>query len=197
MTARIERAAGPAEAVDVAELYSTHAGRLACAGLRGDEDELFRLHHRSLVRTVARSVNASDELIEDACQSAWETLLRCQPARSAALFGWLRTVALHKAYRLSGQEHREVRLEDLAGDGEWDARVGSSQSLENAIEARRALETLAALPAFQRDDLALLVAGFSYDEIAKRGERPRSVNNVNKRLTKARARIRRLEAATT
>jgi RNA polymerase sigma factor (sigma-70 family) len=166
-------------------------------GPRGDEDELFRLHHRSLVRAVARSVNASEELIEDACQNAWEALMRCQPDRSPALFGWLRAVAVHKAYRLSRQERRDVRLEDLAEDGEWDARVGGLQSLENAIEARRALQTLAALPAFQRDDLALLVAGFSYEEIAKRGERRRSVNNVNKRLTKARARIRRLEAATT
>jgi RNA polymerase sigma factor (sigma-70 family) len=169
--------------------------RLASSGPRGDEAELFRLHHRALVRAVARSVNASEELIEDACQSAWATLLRCQPERSSALFAWLRTVAVHQAYRLSRQERRDVRLEDLAGDGEWEALVGFSHSLGVAIEARRALETLSALPAHQRDDLALLVGGFSYQEIASLGGRERSVNNVNKHLTKARVRIRKLEEA--
>jgi RNA polymerase sigma factor (sigma-70 family) len=170
---------------------------LPLCGPRGDEDELYRRHHRGLLRAVARSVNASEELIEDACQSAWLTLLRCQPDRSPALFAWLRTVAVHQAYRLSHQERRTVLLEDLAGDDHWDALLGLSQPLEDAIEARRALETLAALPVLQRDDLALLVAGFSYREIATLDRRPRSVNNVNKHLTKARARIRRLEAATT
>ena len=170
---------------------------LPAARARGDEDELYRLHHRGLLHAVARSVNASHELIEDACQIAWVTLLRCQPDRSPALFAWLRTVAVHQAYRLSRQERRSVLLEDLAGDHEWEALLGLSPPLENAIEARRALETLAALPVLQRDDLALLVAGFSYQEIAQRDRCQRSVNNVNKHLTKARARIRRLEAATT
>ncbi len=164
-------------------------------GPRGDEEELFRRHHGALIRAVARSVNASEELIEDACQSAWAVLLRCQPDRSPALFAWLRTVAVHQAYRLSRQERRDARLQDLAGNGEWEPLGGLAPSLENAIEARRALESLATLPALQRDDLALLVAGFSYQEISQLGDRPRSVNNVNKHLTKARARIRRLEAA--
>jgi DNA-directed RNA polymerase specialized sigma24 family protein len=44
---------------------------------------------------------------------------------------------------------------------------------------------------------ALLVVGFSYQEIASVGGRQRSVNNVNEHLTKARARIRRMEAVTT
>lgn len=162
---------------------------------RGDESDLYRLHHQRLLRVVARAVDASPELIEDACQGAWETLLRCQPDRSPALFGWLRTVAVHKAYGLSRQERRDVRLEDLAGEADWEALIGGSRPLDAATEARRALRTLAALPALQREDLTLLVAGFSYREIASLGRRPRSVNNVNKHLTKARARIARLEAA--
>jgi RNA polymerase sigma factor (sigma-70 family) len=169
----------------------------ASNGPQGDEAELYRLHHRGLLHAVARTVSASEELIEDACQSAWVILLRCQPERSPTLFAWLRTVAVHQAYRLSRQERRNVLLEDVAGDHEREALLGISQPLENAIEARRALETLAALPVLQRDDLALLVAGFSYQEIAQLDRRQRSVNNVNKHLTKARARIRRLEAATT
>src|ERR1700722_10647585 len=120
---------------------------------RGDEAELYRRHHRGLLRAGGGLVDASEELIEDACQSAWVTLLRCQPDRSPALFAWLRTVAVHQAYRLSNLERRNVLLEDVAGDHPWEALLGLSQPLDDAIEARRALETLAALPVLQRDDL--------------------------------------------
>lgn len=166
--------------------------------LRGDEAELYRVHHDRLVRAVAGAVTAPQALIEDACQQAWSILMRRQPDRGLTLFAWLRTVAVHEAYRLSREERRDARLEDLAGDGEWEAweaLLGSSGSLDDAIEARRALATLAALPATQRQDLTLRVAGFRYDEIAELGGRPRSTNNVNKHLVKARARIRCLEGA--
>jgi DNA-directed RNA polymerase specialized sigma24 family protein len=64
--------------------------------------------------------------------------------------------------------------------------------IDGALEAREALRVLAALPARQRDDLALFVAGFSYREIAQiTGGRTHT--NVNKQLAKARARIRLAE----
>ena len=115
--------------------------------LRGDEAELFRTHHTSLVRAVARSVNASEALIEDACQSAWAVLLRCQPERTPTLFAWLRTVAVHQAYRLSREERRDARLDDLPAPAERELRIVDRQrSFEVAFEARRALEALATLP---------------------------------------------------
>jgi RNA polymerase sigma factor (sigma-70 family) len=43
----------------------------------GDAADLYRRHHRDL----ERAVNAPRELIEDACQTAWATLLRSQPER--------------------------------------------------------------------------------------------------------------------
>lgn len=185
----------PVESVESVEAVDA-VGGVSAVRMRGDEAELFRRHHRALVRAVAGSVNASRELIEDACQTAWLVLLRVQPDRTPTLFAWLRTVAVHQAYNLSSQEWRDSRLEDLGGDQGWAGLVGSAHSVETAIEARRALATLAMLPVRQRDDLALLIGGYSYREIAERvGTQPRSVNNVNKRLTKARARIRRLEAA--
>jgi RNA polymerase sigma factor (sigma-70 family) len=162
--------------------------------LLGDEEELFRRHHRSLVRAVARSVSAPNELVEDACQHAWVMLLRRQPTRTPALFAWLRTVALHQAYRLSQRDRRDARLEELAGDGGWEELLGSAPPLETAVEARAALASLAALPAAQRTDLALLIGGFSYREIARSDGRLRSTNNVNKHLTKARARLRSVQA---
>jgi RNA polymerase sigma factor (sigma-70 family) len=164
--------------------------------MRGDEEQLFNAHHRHLLSAVARAVTGSHELIEDACQSAWLALLRCQPERTPGLFGWLRTVAIHQAYRLCRERATEAYIEDLAGEPGWECALGAERSLDDALEARHALATLAALPAPQRQDLSLVIAGYSYREIAERaGPGVRSVNNVNKRLTKARARIRRLEAA--
>src|SRR5436309_15719686 len=73
----------------------------------GDEEELYRRHHRDLQRAVAHVVHAPRELIEDACQTAWAILLRTQPERYA-IFAWLRLVAIHEAYRLSAVEQRTL-----------------------------------------------------------------------------------------
>jgi hypothetical protein len=49
---------------------------------------------------VARAVRAPNDLIEDACQTAWAILLRAQGDR-CAMTAWLRVVAIHEAYRLA------------------------------------------------------------------------------------------------
>jgi RNA polymerase sigma factor (sigma-70 family) len=160
------------------------------AAPRGDEDHLYRRHHRNLQRAVARVVNAPRELIEDACQSAWTILLRSQPDR-ATIFAWLRVVAIHEAYRLCAAE-RGAHLEDLDHSQGWDAVIAGRVTIDDAIEARRALRSLAALPERQRQDLFLRVAGFSYGEIAQISG-ARTYTNVDKHLRKARARIRLAE----
>jgi DNA-directed RNA polymerase specialized sigma24 family protein len=154
---------------------------------RGDEADLYRRHHRNLQRAVARAVNAPRELIEDACQTAWTIMLRSQPDR-AAIFARLRVVAIHEAYRLS-RIHRIPHLEDVDHSEGWDAVIAGRVTIDETIEARRALERLAELPPRQRRDLALRVAGFTYREIAKITG-GRTYTNVNKHLRKARARIR-------
>lgn len=127
----------------------------------GDEDGLYRRHHSELERAVARAVDAPRELIEDACQDAWALLLRSQPDRYA-VFGWLRVVAIHEAYRLSAIERRDARIEGLLGDnGDSGDAVAAPQSLEAMLEVREALSLLAALPERQRNDLTLLVAGIA------------------------------------
>ena len=162
---------------------------------RGDEAELYRRHHRRLLRSVARAVNAPAELIEDACQSAWAILLRRQPDR-ARLFGWLYTVAIHEAYRLSQTELRDAHLEDLGRGEGWDTLIADRVTIDTAIEARRALTLLARLPERQREYLSLRVAGFSYREIADITG-GRTYTNVNKHLVKAHARIRLAELLAT
>jgi DNA-directed RNA polymerase specialized sigma24 family protein len=156
---------------------------------RGDEDDLYRRHHRELERAVARVVNAPRELIEDACQSAWAILLRSQPDR-LAIFAWLRVVAIHEAYRLFAIQRRDAHLDSLTSeDGYWHEVIADLRTLDAVLEVREALCLLAGLPERQRDDLALLVAGFSYREIAE-VTGGRTFTNVNKHLAKARARIR-------
>jgi DNA-directed RNA polymerase specialized sigma24 family protein len=158
---------------------------------RGDEDDLYRQHHRDLHRTVARHINGPRELIEDACQFAWLTLLDSQPERDS-VFGWLYVVALHEAYRLSTIERRDARLERLRPeDGSWDDVIADPRTIEGAHDALEALRTLAALPDRQRIDYTLKVAGYSYEEIRARTP-GRTRTNVNKSLVKARARIRRM-----
>jgi hypothetical protein len=157
---------------------------------RGDEDELYRRHHAALHRAVARAVYAPRDLIEDACQTAWAILLRRQPRRDA-VFAWLRVVAIREAYRLSAIERRDARLERLCPpDGSWHEVIADPRPVDDAIEALEALRALAALPERRRIDLALKVAGYSYEEIRARTP-GRTHTNVNKSLKKARARIRR------
>jgi DNA-directed RNA polymerase specialized sigma24 family protein len=160
---------------------------------RGDEEELYRRHHRELHRAVSRAVRAPRELIEDACQTAWAILLRRQPERDA-VFAWLRVVAVHEAYRLSAIDRRDARLERLRpGDGDWHDVIADPRSLDVAVEALEALRALASLPERRRIDLALKVAGYSCEEIQARTP-GRTYTNVNKSLVKARRRIRHARA---
>jgi DNA-directed RNA polymerase specialized sigma24 family protein len=156
---------------------------------RGDEDQLYRRHHDDLHRAVAHVVHAPRELIEDACQTAWTILLRRQPDRYA-IFGWLRTVAIHEAYRLSAIDRREARLERLqTEERDWQDVIADSRAIDDALAALEALHALADLPDRQRADFALKVAGYSYEEIRARTP-GRTATNVSKSLVKARARIR-------
>jgi len=130
----------------------------------GDEGELYRRHHRDLQRAVAHAVNAPRELIEDACQNAWTIMLRAQPQRRS-IFGWLYVVATREAFRLCERDRRHLHLEAISPT--WDAVISDAFSIDDILEAREALAILAGLPDRQRADLTLLVAGFSYAEIAQ------------------------------
>jgi RNA polymerase sigma factor (sigma-70 family) len=154
---------------------------------RGDEAELYRRYQRQLVHAVARSVNAPRELIEDACQTAWLILLCRQPDRDR-VFGWLRTVAIHEAYRLSGVERRDAPVSPGAAvvwaDGVADGRA----CLDRQLEARLALARVAELAPRQRRLFALQIAGLSYAQTAAvTGD---SVRTVDRQLRRAHARVR-------
>jgi hypothetical protein len=115
---------------------------------RGDEAELYRRHHGTLRRAVAHAVNAPQELIEGACQTAWAILLRTQPDRYA-IFAWLRVVAIHEAYRLKAIERRETRLASLRADQRNDEDlVADPHTLDDALEGRaQEIRSTAPVPA--------------------------------------------------
>lgn len=169
--------------------------------LRGDESDLFSEHHARLRQAVRGAVNTSPEVVDDACQAAWRILLRRQPDRGPSLFAWLKTVAVHEAYRLHRADHASVSLEVATGDYEnanacTSARLGqvSEDRLEHQLEARRALRALADLPDKQRMYLSLNVAGFTHDEIGELAGGA-SLTNVNKHLVRARRLMRDARAA--
>src|SRR3954463_15811292 len=123
--------------------------------LRGDEAQLYRAHHAALRQSVRRAVHGPDACIDDACSFAWLQLLRLQPDR-AMVFGWLRKVAVHEAWRLARPGRRARHPQALPV---WEERCGAGE-LDATVEAHDAIATLAALPERERRYLALLIAGY-------------------------------------
>lgn len=155
---------------------------------RGDEAELYRVHHESLLRVVSRCVGGSHALIEDACSLAWTQLLCHQPERRPELFAWLCTVAIHEAYRLSGVERRDDRLDAGVSRRRVELVADLRRTLDCQLQARDALALVAELRPRQRELFALQVAGLSYREIAAAtGD---SVRTVDRQLRRAHERIR-------
>ena len=157
---------------------------------RGDEEELYRRHHRDLHRAVAHVVRAPRELVEDACQTAWAILLRNQPERYA-IFAWLRVVAIHEAYRLLAIDRRDARLERLRReDGDWHDTIADPRSLDDAVAALEALRVLAALPPSANAPTSRSRSPDTATTRSRVMTGGRTLTNLNKSLVKARARIR-------
>jgi len=167
-----------------------HRRRGGESGLTGDEERLYRRYAGPLRASVGRRLAAPEATVEDACAHAWAQLVRAQPERRETIYGWLCRTAIHEGYRLVRLERREARLEDLVPEGApfgWEDFVAAPVASEQREDARAALEVLAALPEKQRRYLALRVGGYSYREIAVMCGA--SYTNVNKHLTRARARV--------
>lgn len=158
--------------------------------IRGDEGELFARHHDLVERVVARQVNASPDLIAEACAQAWAQLLRSQPDRDTVV-AWLITVATREAWALARSERRETSLEELVGDSSGnilEVLPDPRSEIAVQLEAREALALIAALPDRQRQLMSRQVAGLSYDEIAAEAGQTRTA--VNRHLNRAHRTVR-------
>ena len=132
--------------------------------LRGDEDQLYREHARTLRTVVRMKVNTTDDIVDDACAFAWMQLVRCQPRRDT-LFAWLRTVAMREAVRLDRIERSSVRteLDGLEHPALRDLRA-EPDARDELIDA---LDALAQLNDRQRTTLGLYALGLRHKEIAE------------------------------
>jgi RNA polymerase sigma factor (sigma-70 family) len=168
-------------------------------GVRADEpgvraDELAELYGALAVRLrriVGCQVRAPDALIEDACQSAWGTLVSKpgQVRRETAL-GWLVRTASREALKLLRSDRRAVSLEALiALTGPDDAPPWAlTASVEEEVEQRVKLASLTRLPERQQRVLWLQGLGFSYAEMAT--ETGASLRTVERQLMRAKRSLR-------
>ncbi|MFX5521499.1 hypothetical protein ABTD78_19775, partial [Acinetobacter baumannii] len=84
--------------------------------------ELYRALARRLEQIVRVTVQASDPVVEDACQFAWGRLLAPDTQVSAdATFQWLAKTAIREAWRLRRRTERDVPLpQDDVDDADVD-----------------------------------------------------------------------------
>ena len=170
-----------ARAAAVARFYAEHCDRLHA--------------------TITHRVHAPTATIEDACQTAWSTLLR-RPDIDLDQRGlnWLTTVATREAWR-QGSTARELPAgafiaADLAtGTGELPEPAGpAGDPADLALahdEHNQRVGQLQALKPREREALYLQGLGHSYHAIA--ALTGSTYTAVNRRITEGRARLRQLD----
>jgi RNA polymerase sigma factor (sigma-70 family) len=128
-------------------------------------EELYRRHRDALRRIVkARLPTARQEVIEDACQQAWLTLLETPPPRRDNLIAWLVTIA----HRQVIQSFRREGLIELLTDDPLRFVATDFGDLADASAARIVFETAWwTLTSNQRAALRLWAHGYTYREIGQ------------------------------
>jgi DNA-directed RNA polymerase specialized sigma24 family protein len=161
---------------------------------RAQEIAAFYARYASrLQRIVSTKVNAPVQTIEDACQTAWATLLRREDVtldeRGAA---WLATVAVHEGWRLTrrGEVPAGAMRSGMPEAGDLLEPAADEQALARIEHAERVAD-LRTLKESERRALYLKALGYSYNEICDLTAA--SYTAVNRRLSEGRARLRALE----
>ena len=135
--------------------------------LDGDEAELFRQFHATLMRSVARTVGTStSQVVEDACAFAWAAFLEHQPARDRNWRGWLYRTAERQAWKLERSIRQTESLEPAVLDEvDLEALVSPLDEIEMRNDVNDALSVIGRLP-LRLQRIALLRAlGFRHEEI--------------------------------
>ena len=114
---------------------------------RGDEDELYRRHHRDLAARRRprrqRAARADRGRLPDRLDDHAPRPARPRPRSSAGCY----VVATREAYRLCERERRDAHLETMLAHTEsWDAVIADAFSIDDILEAREALAILAEPP---------------------------------------------------
>jgi RNA polymerase sigma factor (sigma-70 family) len=157
-----------------------------------DLDRLYLEFASSLEQLVRCGVNASDVVIEDACQAAWARLVRHRHrVAEEDARGWLVRTAVREAFRLCRRELRESPA-DLALEDWWtDVDPPEAPEPQQLIEQRQRLASLRGLPHRQQRLVWLRALGLSYDELAS--HEGCTSRTVERQLARARHRLRLLD----
>ncbi len=156
-----------------------------------DVEALYAELHLQLVRIVAGNLEAPEWVIEDACQTAWGTLLISRPELAPGTeLGWLVTTATRLALRLLRRERRTEPWAELPAPARLDDYRTTTPGPEQVLAARERLAEVRRLPMRQQRIVMLRGFGYEYEEIAAvTGESRRT---VARQLTRARQRLARL-----
>jgi RNA polymerase sigma factor (sigma-70 family) len=159
-----------------------------------DVAELYRSLADRLTTIVKLDTQASDLVVEDACQFAWDRLIgQASELRRDCALSWLATTAVREANRLARRDDRELPLPDghtaVTSD---EGRHAAAPTCDEVIERRERLTLIRRLPERQQRLLWLQALGLSYDEMALYTGCTR--RTVERQLLRARQRIRRLAA---
>ena len=163
--------------------------------------QFFATNADRLRRTVARHARSSDEVIDDACSTAWTKLLtRPDITLDARGFSWLATVAIRTAWQLHQSRSPETPVGSFQGDSRGhendDAPEPSdplacdteNQALDR-IQHGEDVRAFATLKPRERQALYLKGLGYTYSEISELIGC--SYTAVNRYITEGRRALRR------
>jgi RNA polymerase sigma factor (sigma-70 family) len=155
--------------------------------------ELYNELQPQLVRILTSNLQAPEWIVDDACQSAWSSLL----AHSAGVvrggeLGWLSTTATRAALKLLRVEGRAASYEEPPPPIDLDEFRVPVPDPELSLELRERLAEIKRLPVRQQRLVMLHGFGYEYDEIAAvTGETRRT---IARQLTRARTQLRLADA---
>jgi RNA polymerase sigma factor (sigma-70 family) len=154
-------------------------------------DVLYSELQPQLVRILATNLQAPEWVIEDACQTAWSSLLlHREGVEQGSELGWLSTTATRAALRLLRRDRLATPLEVVAEPVRLDDYRTAHPGPEDRFELRERLAEIRRLPVRQQRVVLLQGMGYDYVEIAAvTGDTRRT---VARQLTRARQRLARL-----
>ena len=159
---------------------------------RADDGRVHDLYNDlqpQLVRILVSNLQAPEWIVDDACQSAWGSLLEHGGAVAAGgELGWLSTTATRAALRLLRRERSAECGEEPPPLVSLDALRVPEPGPARSFELRERLAEVKRLPLRQQRLLMLHGFGYEYDEIAAAtGESRRT---IARQLTRARRQLR-------
>jgi RNA polymerase sigma factor (sigma-70 family) len=163
--------------------------------------QFFATNADRLRRVVTRNARTNDDIVDDACATAWTKLLRRpEITLDGRGFSWLATVAIHEAWHLHSSRSRETPVGTFQRDSRdddhddvcepVDALATDTENLAlDRIQHAVNIQAFATLKPRERQALYLKALGYRYHEICQLTGF--SYTAVNRYITEGRRALRR------